>query len=260
MRGNQIVLAIVFLGATWAFGSVSLANNALADRFELVMSQDDVICRDAANFFTDYLETLQRQYPEFESVQWQPKLATKLMHEKHPRFSSVNEESIQQLSPDLQGKKGEITQFSVDIDNDGQLDRVVKVQWRLRGVHTDQLAIFRGKGKPEDQFLEFSMELLGQADGLLDFSGNGYELKNIPTFREGEYEGYRTTGAFELALFQFDGKSYISLTNPYPSKGKDWSKWRVVAQYREPSKLEDICYLKRVTPKSSKSAGARKAQ
>jgi len=224
------MLVMKFVLATLAFSIVSLAQVTFADRYKLAMSQDDVVCKPMVQFFDDHL-----------------KISGKTLYAKNSEFSPVEWKPVENLGPDLGDLKGEIMQSQVDIDNDGQIDLVVKIKGRLRGVDTDQLAIFTGKRRAETQLQEFTQEVLGKANYLLDFSGERYELKKIPKAKEGTFEFYHSVaGVFELMPFRFQNTTYISMMNPYFGVGDEDNKWRVITKYIGPSKLDDVCYLERV--------------
>lgn len=227
-------------------GNFFSPSDVLADQYEVAMSQNETVCRASSLFFTDYVELLHKKLPGVASIGWRPNLADILIREKHAEFSIIDWTEVQPLAPDLQRKKGEITQASVDIDNDGQLDVVVRIQWQLRGVPTDMLAIFEGTKNPLDENREFSTDMLDQAESVLDFTERGYSLKKARGKAKRDHGGGRTIGAFELVPFRLTGTTYISITNPYRSEDKDWNRWRVIAKYTGSPNLEEVCYLKRV--------------
>jgi hypothetical protein len=239
-------------------GNFFLPPDILADQYEVAMSQNEAVCKASSRFFTDYIELLHKRFSDVASIEWRTNIADILIREGHAEFSIIDWTEVQQLVPDLQMKKGEITQASVDIDNDGQLDLVVRIQWKLRGLPTDMLAIFGGKRNPLDEIRDFSLNLLDQAESVLDFTKQGYGLKKARGKAESDHGGGRTIGAFELVPFRLNDTTYISITNPYLSKDKDWNRWRVIAKYTGSSNLEDVCYLKRVQQESSKLQRERK--
>lgn len=234
----------------WTF---FLPLDVYANQYEVVMSQNEAVCKASSQFFTDYIELLHKRFPDVRSIRWRPNIADVLIREEHSEFSIIDWTEVQQLAPDLQKKKGEITQTSVDIDNDGQLDMVVRIQWHLRGLPTDMLVIFEGKGKPFGEIRDFSLNLLDQAESVLDFTEHGYSLRKAWGKGETDHGSSRTIGAFELVPFRLNDTTYISMTNPYLSEDKDWNRWRVIAKYTGSSNLDDVCYLKRLNQESSKS-------
>jgi hypothetical protein len=234
-------------------GNLFVPSEVRADQYRVTMSENDTVCEASRLFFTDYVELLHKRFPDLISIGWRPTLADILIREKHAEFSIIDWTEVQLLEPALQDMKGgEITQSSVDIDNDGQLDVVVRIRWRLRGVPTDTLAIFEKKKSPLDGIREFSLDMLDQAESELDFTARGYRLKKAAGKAEREHGGGRTIGAFELVPFRLNGTTYISITNPYRSEDKDWNRWRVIAKYTGSPDLEDVCYLKRVQQETSK--------
>lgn len=233
-------------------GSFFSSTNALADQYEIAMSQNEAVCKASSHFFTDYIGLLHKRFPEVGSIAWRSDIADVLIRDGHAEFSVIDWTEVQQLVPALKDMKGgKITQASVDMDNDGQLDLVVRIKWRLRGLPTDMLAIFEGKKNLLGENREFSTDMLDQAESVLDFTARGYSLKKAQEKAESDHGGGRTIGAFELVPLRLNGTTYISITNPYLSEDKDWNSWRVIAKYAGSSNLEEVCYLKRVQEETS---------
>lgn len=203
-RGSLVISFFILIGNFFSPPDV------LADQYEVAMSQNEAVCKASSRFFTDYIELLHKRFPGLAPISWRSNIADNLIRERHAEFSVIDWTEVQSLAPELQDKKGEITQSSVDIDNDGQLDLVIRIQWQLRGLPTDMLVIFGGKGKPLGEIRDFSLNLLDQAESVLDFTEHGYSLKNMRDKGETDHGGGRTIGAFELIPFTLNDTTYIS--------------------------------------------------
>ena len=232
MKKRTIVILAMFL----ALGRFPVLAAQAAD-YKLAMSEEKDVCQLMLKFSkeglleTKNLENLPRlDAPEFLFVEWG---ATK-------------------LAPSFQDHNGNVEDALVDMNNDGQLDWVVRIQWALGGMYSPELGIYTRRQEPLFQDIGFDARDLAKADAHLNFVGRQYFLTKVP---QRKYKGggsfyYDVVPAY-LIPFRFKNVAYVLMANPFSQLEllPDRKRFAVVAKYLSTFQLLDICYIEEVQGK-----------
>jgi len=221
---------IVSFGVVWALGGLLPLAAQTAD-YKLAMSEEKDVWQLMLKFSkvglleTKNLENLPRlDTPEFLFVEWG---ATK-------------------LAPSFQGHNGNVEDALVDMNNDGQLDWVVRIQWALGGLYSHEIGIYGRRQEPLFQDVGFDERDLAKADARLTLVGREYFLTKIPQqkFKDGKSLYYQIVPAY-LIPFQFKKVAYILMANPFarPELLMNRKRFAVVAKYLSTFQLVDVCYI-----------------
>jgi hypothetical protein len=138
----------------------------------------------------------------------------------------------------------------VDINNDGQLDWVVKTQWALSSQYSDQLDIYVNHREALNFDEGLDSKDLDRADQHLSLTGRDYPLKKISPhkFKDGATRDYWIGGVFKLVLFRFRNVTYILMATPgaLPELSPGTRKFAVVVKYVPTFELQDVCYIEEI--------------
>jgi hypothetical protein len=223
-------LTIAIVAMVWVLGGFPLVTAQAAD-YKLAMSAEKDVCQLMLKFSkeglleTKNLENLPRMdAPEFLFVEWG---ATK-------------------LAPSFQGHNGNVEDSLVDMNNDGQPDWVVRIQWALGGLYSHEIGIYSRRQEPMFQDVGFKETDLLKTDARLKLIGQQYFLTKIPQrkFKGGKSFYYYIVPAY-LIPFQFKNVTYILIANPFaqPELLMDRKRFAVVAKYLSTFQLLDVCYI-----------------
>ena len=120
-----------------------------------------------------------------------------------------------------EGEKEQIT--TIDIDNDGNLEKIIKTDKYLNGYITEVIDIYKENGK---------------VGNVGEFEKNKYELKNMP--KEGEYYNYMA-GRFEINPFIYKDRTYISIESKYGNH-----EFMLIVEYNKEKKIKEMGYYIKV--------------
>lgn len=224
MKNRVIAIIAMF----WILGGFPVLAVHAAD-YKLAMSEEKDVCQLMLKFSkvglleTKNLESLpQLDTPEFLFVEWG---ATK-------------------LAPSFHGHNGNVEDALVDMNNDGQLDWVVRIQWALGGLYSHEIGIYGRRQEPLFQDVGFDERDLGKADAHLRLVGRQYFLTKLPQqkFKDGKSSYYDIVPAY-LIPFQFKNVAYILMANPFARPELVKKRFAVVAKYLSTFQLLDICYI-----------------
>jgi hypothetical protein len=203
-----IVAMLVGTGAAWA-GKAA---------YKLVMSKDKELCTSVLKLFNEDM-----------------KKHGVIKYDKHEMFTRVAWKSV-----DI-GKEADVClslqHATLDIDNDGREDLVIKKRACLRSQLSDSLYIFPIES---DVLIKLKpgpggWEPLYGNSNKFDRTGEGYNLKDLdPAKNEGLPAAI--AGVFTLQPFIWGKTTYVSMTDLYP-------EWIVIAKYLHEDKFKDICYF-----------------
>ncbi len=232
IQGIAIVLMWWVLGGHVIF-------DAHAAEYELAMSAEKEVCQVMLQFSNQgLLGTMQLEQPQgFEA----------------PGFNFVQWESIR-LADSFRGHNGAVEGALFDINNDGQLDWVVRIQWAIGGLYSHELGIYERRQVSPFQDVGFDNRDLAKADARLTLMGRQYFLTKIPQrkAKDGRSFYYEITPAY-LMPFQFKNSTYILMANPFvlPEFVADGRRFAVVAKYLSTFQLLDICYIEEARTKAN---------
>jgi hypothetical protein len=218
--------------------------DARAGDYKLAMSEEKDVCQLMLTFANDkfsnkglssfmQLDSLPAlEAPEFELVRWDSERV-------NPSLSTVPTSST-----------------VVDINNDGELDWVVKSEHTLSSQYSDQFDIYVNHREPLHFDEGLDSKNLDQADRHLALTGRVYPLKKISPhkFKDGATRDYWIGGVFKLVLFRFRNATYILMVTPgtAPEVLPGRRKFSVVAKYTPTFALQDVCYMEEVRGKTKK--------
>lgn len=142
---------------------------------------------------------------------------------------------------------------SLDINNDGKQEYVVKESGLLGGAWSDNFYIFNANvGGRED--IKRSKADPNITLAKLEMTGRFYELKMIPprTYASGPFKGksfpVTVGGRFSIYPMLFRKNTYISINERLATNNDfntiDFSDWHVIAKYLPDNQLLDVCYFK----------------
>ena len=227
---------LTFLLAAWS------VPDAHAVDYKLAMSEEKDVCELVLTLSNEkfsnkglssfmQLENLpELKAPEFELVEWE-EVSVNSSLSTAPTSSTV-----------------------VDINNDGQLDWVVKTQWSIGGQYNERLDIYSNHRVPLSFEGSLDIKDLDRADQHLAPKQGMYILKKLPphTWNDGKRAEYWIGGVFKLIPFRFRNVTYILLATPGGSQELPlrMRMFTVVAKYVPSFDLQDVCYLEEVRNKT----------
>jgi len=243
--GLSLVLGLlcVLLGATLTEGK-----GPHQFSFKLKMSEDKKLCPAITQVVSDeYNDHWIQDPPRHEwFVQWESVRSLGEQFRDDPEFND-DHCSLYRWA-----------QF--DIDNDGQVELVIKWSACLGGIRSDTLYIFRSE-EPRAGIYETVRNPFAPSDspqgkinrerllGQLSYTGQWYELKKLPLFKgkRGGMQLHGMGGVVWIHPFVYGGKTYLNLHDLCCDEGG--SAWHVIARYRRDetnsTQLEDVCYIER---------------
>ena len=123
----------------------------------------------------------------------------------------------------------------VDLDNDGQLDLVVKTAFCMKGAPSDSFYVFPAGSAVLDQSTWQDLSSLLATSDKFERTGGTYPLTALPI--EKSTAPSALTTLFTIHPFVLDGVTYVSLTDAR-------REWMVIAKYLRGERFEDQCYLR----------------
>jgi hypothetical protein len=193
---------------------------AAAAALELVASKDKPFCERALELFQKNIGSgnrLSLDAEPFSEVKWEPVVIAGAAP-KMRRCSSLDK-------------------ASVDLDNDGTKDLVVKTTFCMKGASSDSFYMFPADSKVLEQASWQDMAPLLATTDKFERTGGSYPLTTLPMSSESSKGGPALSTVFTVQPFIVGEKTYVALTD---GRGE----WTVIAKYLRGERLEDQCYLK----------------
>jgi hypothetical protein len=123
---------------------------------------------------------------------------------------------------------------SMDLDNDGHEDLVIKATFCLKGSPSDSLYVFPADSTVLEQASWQDLIPLLATHNKFERTGGTYPLTAL-RIEKAPAPPILTT-SFSLEPFLLDGRSFIGMTDTR-------REWMVIATYRGGEQFEDLCYL-----------------
>ena len=222
-----------FLLAAWSVLDVHAVD------YKLAMSEEKDVCQLMLAFSNDKFPN--RGLSSFMKLEHLPPL-------KAPEFEMVSWGATA-VNSSFRGVDSTV----VDMNNDGELDWVLKTQWSLSGQLSDRLDIYVNRREPLNITGGLDYEVLDRADRHLNLIGEDYPLKKIPpyTWKDGTRTEYSIGGVFKLIPFRFRNVTYILMATPgaLPEMLPGKRKFVVVTKYVSTFELHDVCYIEEMRSK-----------
>jgi hypothetical protein len=187
--------------------------------YQLVAGRDSKLCARMLDAFREDVDDrgrLRYQHEIFRQITWKP-VELKGQGPKTRHCSSLDK-------------------TIVDLDNDGQLDLVVKTTFCMKGSPSDSFYMFPADSAVLEQANWQDLSPLLATPDKFERTGGAYPLTQLPVEETGVSRS-PLTGVFTIQPFMLDGNVYVSLTD-----GR--AEWIVIAQYRGGGRFEDLCYLR----------------
>lgn len=124
---------------------------------------------------------------------------------------------------------------SMDLDNDGQEDLVVKATFCLKGPPSDSLYMFPADSTVLEQASWQDLSPLLATRDKFERTGGTYPLTALRIDKVSTPPILMTS--FSLQPFLFEDRSYIGMTDTR-------REWMVIVTYRGGERFEDLCYLR----------------
>lgn len=230
MRIQRIAIVLMW----WVLGGSAIVD-AYATEYKLAMSEEKAVCQVMLQFAKEgLLQTMQLEQPQgFEA----------------PGFEFVKWSTIPHADS-FRSHNGNIEGALFDINNDGQLDWIVRIQWAIGGMYNHELLVYEKQSGPLFQEAGFALQDENRADFRLALKGQLYLLKKIPKHKskKGERYDYFIGSPPYLIPFQFNHTTYVLVANPFelPELLPGGRRFAAVVKYLESSQLQDVCYLEEV--------------
>jgi hypothetical protein len=187
--------------------------------YQLVAGMDSKLCAKVLEAFredTDDRGRLRYQHEIFRQIVWKP-VELKGQGPKARHCSSLN-------------------RATVDLDNDGQQDLVIKSTFCMKGSPSDSFYKFPADSAVLEQANWQDLSPLLATPDKFERTGGAYPLTQIP-IQETGVSPATMTGVFTVQPFMLDGSVYVSLTDAR-------AEWTVIAKYLRGEQFEDQCYLR----------------
>ncbi len=199
----------IFLTVLW---SITLPALVSAATVVGAASKDLPFCQKAAQLFGERLE------PDAElikTVDWKP-VELKGPGPKSSRCSRLDRATL-------------------DLDNSGTKDLVVKTSFCMKGAPSDSLYMFPAHSVVLEHLSWRDMSPLLATSDKFERTGGTYPLTSLPL--QGASMPPALTTMFTVQPFILDAVTYVALTDAK-------REWLVVANYRDNQHFEDRCYLR----------------
>lgn len=204
-----VFLFIVSVGVVWA-----------GERgYQLVVGRDSKLCAKVLEAFREDVDDrwrLRYQHEIFRKIVWKP-VELKGQGPKARHCSSLN-------------------QATFDLDNDGQLDLVIKSTFCMKGSPSDSFYKFPADSALLEQANWQDLSPLLATPDKFERTGGAYPLTQLPIEEIGVSLA-TLTGVFTVHPFMLDGSVYVSVTDAR-------AEWAVIAKYLRGEQFEDQCYLR----------------
>jgi hypothetical protein len=129
-----------------------------------------------------------------------------------------------------------LDQATFDLDNDGQLDLVVKTTFCMNGSPSDSVYIFPADSAVLEQANWQDLSPLLSTPDKFERTRGSYPLTALPMSSELRKELPALNTVFTVQPFIIDEKTYVALTDGS-------GQWMVIAKYLRGERFEDQCYL-----------------
>jgi hypothetical protein len=214
--------------------SAPIPNTKAAD-YTLAMSEGKDVCQVMLKFAnqglleTEHLEHPSTfQAPEFAFVPWVPI----------------------PLADSFRDHNGAVEGALFDINSDGQVDWIVRIQWALGGLYSHELLIYSRRQESLFQESGFALQDENQADARLTLRGQPYFLTKIPKHKSKKGESYHFSIANPpfLIPFVYNRTAYILVANPFEAQELllEGRRFAVVVKSLPSFQLQDVCYLEEI--------------
>jgi hypothetical protein len=187
--------------------------------YQLVAGMDSKLCVKVLEAFREDVDDrwrLRYQHEIFRQIVWKP-VELKGQGPKTRHCSSLN-------------------QATFDLDNDGQLDLVIKSTFCMKGSPSDSFYRFPDGSTVLEQANWQDLSPLLATPDKFERTGGIYPLTQIPIEEPG-VSRMPLNGVFTVQPFVLDGIAYVSLAD-----GR--AEWTVIAKYLGGERFEDQCYLR----------------
>jgi hypothetical protein len=187
--------------------------------YQLVASKDSKLCARALEAFREDVDDrwrLRYQHEIFRQITWKP-VELRGQGPKTRHCSSLDK-------------------AIVDLDNDGQLDLVVKTTFCMKGSPSDSFYMFPADSAVLEQANWQDLSPLLATLDKFERTGGSYPLSALPMSSESSKETPALNTVFTVQPFIMDKKTYVALTD---GRGQ----WTVIAKYLRGERFEDQCYL-----------------
>jgi hypothetical protein len=181
---------------------------------EVAAWKDLPICREMASLIGEL------SAPDswlFKTVEWKP-VELKGQGPKTRRCSSLDKASI-------------------DLDNDGTKDLVIKTTFCMKGAPSDSLYVFPADSNVLEQLSWQDLSPLLATGDKFERTGGRYPLTALPMSSESSKGNPTLSTIFILQPFVLNNYRYVAMTD---GRGE----WTVVAKYLRGERFEDLCYLR----------------
>ena len=175
--------------------------------YQLVVGRDNKLCARMLEAFREDVDDrgrLRYQHEIFRQITWKP-VELKGQGPKTRHCSSLDKAMF-------------------DLDNDGQLDLVVKTTFCMKGAPSDSFYMFSADSAVLEQANWQDLSALLATPDKFERTGGAYPLTQISVDETG-VSRTPLTGVFTVQPFMLDGSAYVSLTD-----GR--TEWAVITQYR----------------------------
>ena len=223
----------------WWLLSGTAIYDAYAAEYKLAMSEEKDVCQSMLTLANEGLLQVQS-----------------LENDSGPERLGVSFTKWERVkrAPSFQDHNGNVEGAVFDINNDGQLDWIVRIQWALGGLYSHEIGIYSRRQEPLFQDVGFDERDLVKADARLNLIGRQYFLTKIPQrkFKDGKSFYYNINPVY-LIPFQFKNSTYILMANPFAQLEllQDGRKFAVVAKYLSTFQLLDSCYIEEARGKAN---------
>jgi hypothetical protein len=187
--------------------------------FQLVAGRDSKFCARMLGLFREDVDDrgrLRYQHEIFRQIAWKP-VELKGQGPRTRHCSSLDKAII-------------------DLDNDGQLDLVVKTAFCMKGSSSDSFYMFPANSVVLEQANWQDLSPLLATPDKFEQTGGTYPLTQLLVEEIGVSRS-PLTGVFTIQPFMLDRNAYVSLTDGH-------AEWMVIAKYRGGERFEDLCYLR----------------
>ena len=228
------ILRIVIILTWWVLGG-NASFDAYAAEYKLAMSEEKAVCQVMLQFAKEgLLQTMQLEQPQgFEA----------------PGVEFVKWSTIPHADS-FRSHNGNIEAALFDINNDGQLDWIVRIQWAIGGIYNHELLVYEKRSEPLFQETGFALQDENRADFRITLRGQPYVLKKIPKHKtkKGDRNHYYIVSPPYLIPFQFNQETYILVANPFVSPEMLPGHKRFAAVIKSPAsfQFQDVCYLEEI--------------
>lgn len=230
MKNLTIAIAAMF----WVLGGFPVLAAQAAD-YKLAMSAEKDVCQLMLKYANEGL----LQVKSLENLSGLERLEA----------SFVKWEEVKR-APSFQEHNGNVEGAVFDINNDGQLDWIVRIQWAIGGLYSHELLTYEKRSEPGFQEDGFALQDENRADVRLSLRGQSYLLTKIPKHKtkKGDRYPYYIVSPPYLLPFQFNHATYILAANPFVSLEMlpGHKRFAAVLKYSASFQLRDVCYLEEV--------------